>query len=119
GAIASLAGESCAYPVVKWRRHDPYHLRSLCLLPQHQQHFRSLSLARRAKLLYLVDRHGVEEEVLLERRCVARLLPDDFGRSVLEDSRPVESGLGLRAHEVFYGLRDAPHAAVTFARRAE
>src|SRR5262249_3940730 len=73
GAIPSLARECGAHPVVEWCRHDPDHLRGLCLLPQHQQHFRSLPLARRAELLDLVGRHWVEKEMLLERRGVAGL----------------------------------------------
>src|SRR5271157_3898736 len=109
-AILPLPRECRAYPVRQWGRHDSNRLGCLGFFPNHQQHLGAAAFSRCAEPLHLVHRYRIQAEVIDHRGHISGLLPDDLRAGVLQDSRPVDPRLKLRAHEVFDGLADAPHA---------
>src|SRR5579875_1034555 len=87
--------------------------------PNNQQGAGGLALLRGAEFLHFSNRCRIERKVFYQNACVARLLADDLGRSVFEDSRAMLPGLGLRAHKIFRRLADTPDAPIAFAGGAE
>src|ERR1019366_8941208 len=116
GTVFPLPRERRAYPVGQRRRYDSNRLRCLGFLPNHQQHLGAAAFSRGYEPLHLVNRYRIQVEVIDHRGHVSRLLPDDLRAGVFQDAGTVNPRLKLRAHEVFDGLADTPHAGIPFAR---
>src|SRR5215469_14636173 len=104
--VSALAWKGGTYPVGEWGWHNPDGLRGLGLFPDHHQGLGASPLLRRSESLHFVDGHGIQIQMVYQRRDVPGLLADDLRRRVLQNAGPVKPGLEFRAHEVFDRLTD-------------
>src|ERR1700756_5422307 len=119
GSVPSLPGKGCANPVVHRCRYDPDRLRCLRFFPKYQKCVGALSFARRTEALHLVQRHGIQIQVIYEGAHVPWLLSDNLGAGVLEDARAMFPRLELGSYKVLHRLADSPNAGIPFPRCPE
>src|ERR1035441_7435409 len=119
GSVHPFPLERRADPVFNRRRHNVDGLRCFRFFAQHEQRLCFSPLARCAEPAYFIKGRLVQMQVGGERLQIALLLPNDFGRNVFDDTRPVRAWLGFRSHEVLQGLADSPDTGSPFPAGSE
>src|ERR1035438_4893648 len=107
-AVHPFPLERGAYPIFNRCRHNVDGLRCFRFFAQHEQRLCSSPLSRCAETAHFIKGRLVQMQVGGERFQIALLLPNDLGRNVFDDTRPVRAWLGFRSHEVLQGLTDPP-----------
>ena len=117
--VSSFARKRCADPVLDTGRDEVDRLRRLGFFADHEKNVGTAALSGCAQLLYFVERYLIERQMRGEWSNIARLPANDLYRSVPDDARAVNTGLGVGTNEVLERLGNTPNTASALAGSTE